>query len=784
MTPAWILLKLLDLKDHISGKIRASDKTEDDAHSTASTDSQNTLHAHVQDFERRFYNRIERMHKDFLIDRSQATEDETPMDKATSAMLLWMITNCEDPKSVDLALQALAGADLWLPCKAFSQCEIDAQVLRKLERCLYVLESPHLRSHGIAWEGLLDSAYLYSRALATLIRGAPENPKVPGVSWHEWEICMRRMHKILDGHAKPRNSKATQAPQSTDFEFGTLLLGGSRGIHTPDSNSFHSKQIERQWQLLEQITTNQVTGLPPSAASVRALVNVITQTLLYAPRSPLPLIELFNAYNISHIALGSEDATLGHAIGIALTVARFVDNKYTPVRMEDQLQQRSQTMAFRNSGATLSRHEHAQRVYSKLATKQPTHKRTRALLTFGLLGLLELPEMTEDDQNRAYLKQNEIESIQRALQTLEAPQMQLRQSTLLTHSDQSLRYLEYHKLMPLTPLTFDLEDQFRDIVRGWLGFWVGDQKPGHDQYLPASPSPDIVTMHLEALLSLSRCQLFGTLIIDDLITLIIPEYNSQATANQEPGSHQPALFPVRRVALNLRAKKLCIRSVAYSIAEWPGSSRHHKQESHTVINKLNAVNFRGSMESLVESGEREGDLVPYAMRFLWNFASTAGKSGTLHQETRVASDNNHRLFRPIGARIPGSGSLCVRNGEFESQWFETIRRLCKDNPINILESGILDELTKPCEDKCYEGYLPHFTVIDSFNPPLVSQGRDITWLDVYKSLKTECEASVAQTVVDTGSQTQESNTVTVEPETAILEISRTQPSVEESKTVV
>ncbi|CAE6449334.1 unnamed protein product [Rhizoctonia solani] len=766
MTPAWLLLKLLDFKDRISGKIRSNDKAEHDTQSIVSVNSQNTLHAHVQEFERKFYNRIEKMHKDFLVGGSAASEDETPMDQATSAMLLWMITNCEDPKSVGLALQALAGADLWLPCKIFSRYEIDVQVLRKLERCLYVLGSSHLRSHGTVWEGLLDSAYLYSRALATLIRGAPERPKVPGVSWHEWENCMRRMHKILGDHTDPRNRART--PQSTDFEFGTLLLEGSQSIYTSNPNSFHAKQLESQWQLLGQITTNQVTGLPPSAASVRALVNVVTRTLLYAPRPPFPLIELFNAYNISNIAPGSEDATLGHAIGIALTVARFVDTRYAPIPIEDEVQQTPNNQAPGSSETRLSRHEHAQMVYNKLASKQPTYRRTRALLTFGLLGLLELPEIGGNDKDRKYLAQSEIRSIQKALQTLETPQLHPRKSTLLTHEDQSLRYLGYHKLMPRTPSAFDLEGQFRTAVKAWLGFWVGDQKADYDQYQPASPSQDIVTMHLEVLLSPSRCQLFGSMIIDDLTTLIMPKADSETITNSEAGIHQLLLFPVQKYALGLRAKKLCIRSITYSVTSRPGSSRHQKQELNNNISKLNAVNFRGGMNSLIESNEQERELAPYAMRFMWNFGSTRNSSTPL-RENRASSDNDHRRARAITARIPGTGSLCIRNEQFEARWFDLIRRLCDENPINVLESGILDAMTKPCEDECYKSYPPDFGVLQSLELPRVNRGNQTTWLDVYKHLKKECETSITQTLSSrVYSPAKQVNTT--EPEPAITEI--------------
>ncbi|CAE7154490.1 unnamed protein product [Rhizoctonia solani] len=375
MAPAWLILHILHFKDRISGKSRVGDENlESGSNISSGIKSEKTLRDYVQEFEKKFYHRIERMHKDFLIDRFQPGEDETPMDEATSSMLLWMIMNCENPKSVDLALRALAGADLWLPCKIFLHHEIDFHILRKLERCLYVLESPHLKSQERRREELIDDTYLYARALATLLRGAPEKSKTHCVPWNDWVNCMRRIHNLKINDATHPRGTRSRTSRSTDLEFGTLLLEGNPAMHLPVLEELHPGQRERRWEILKQITTAKIT-IPPSIASVRGLVNVVTGTFLHTPRSPLPLVRLFNAYNIN---MGNEDATLGHAIGIALTVARFTDPRLAPIPgiQEDLSPSREATSA--SSSAPVSRFEHAQKVYQKLIVKQPTQRRELA----------------------------------------------------------------------------------------------------------------------------------------------------------------------------------------------------------------------------------------------------------------------------------------------------------------------------------------------------------------------------------------------------------------------
>ncbi|KAG8686313.1 hypothetical protein FRC09_014203, partial [Ceratobasidium sp. 395] len=57
------------------------------------------------------------------IGRDSMKDNRTPMDTTTSLMVAWLITNCEDSRSVDIALQAISGARSELPHASLAQCE-------------------------------------------------------------------------------------------------------------------------------------------------------------------------------------------------------------------------------------------------------------------------------------------------------------------------------------------------------------------------------------------------------------------------------------------------------------------------------------------------------------------------------------------------------------------------------------------------------------------------------------------------------------------------------------
>ena len=55
---------------------------------------------------------------------SKVSADEVPMDATTSRTLAWMISNSEVPKSVDHAIQAIAGTSFDMPNESLWECNV------------------------------------------------------------------------------------------------------------------------------------------------------------------------------------------------------------------------------------------------------------------------------------------------------------------------------------------------------------------------------------------------------------------------------------------------------------------------------------------------------------------------------------------------------------------------------------------------------------------------------------------------------------------------------------
>jgi hypothetical protein len=66
---------------------------------------------------------------------SSAADDQVPMDSVTSQMLSWLIVNCEDPRSIDTALQAIAGASHKLPQEPLVESGAGQMLLQRLMSC-------------------------------------------------------------------------------------------------------------------------------------------------------------------------------------------------------------------------------------------------------------------------------------------------------------------------------------------------------------------------------------------------------------------------------------------------------------------------------------------------------------------------------------------------------------------------------------------------------------------------------------------------------------------------
>ncbi|KAG8789306.1 hypothetical protein FRC12_013660 [Ceratobasidium sp. 428] len=92
--------------------------------------------------------------------------DEDLMDETTSRALAWLIVNYEDPRSADIALQAIAGANSKLPYEPLGSCRAGPLIDQKLRSCFSArITNQTLQLKDIA---LLEAASLYTRALSRL----------------------------------------------------------------------------------------------------------------------------------------------------------------------------------------------------------------------------------------------------------------------------------------------------------------------------------------------------------------------------------------------------------------------------------------------------------------------------------------------------------------------------------------------------------------------------------------------------------------------------------------
>ncbi|CUA75551.1 hypothetical protein RSOLAG22IIIB_05949 [Rhizoctonia solani] len=76
---------------------------------------------------------LSRLYKQFFTEYSQSVRDNETEDETTSRALHWMIVNCETPRSVDVALQSLAGAEEGLPSTMLERCDAWTLIRQRAE---------------------------------------------------------------------------------------------------------------------------------------------------------------------------------------------------------------------------------------------------------------------------------------------------------------------------------------------------------------------------------------------------------------------------------------------------------------------------------------------------------------------------------------------------------------------------------------------------------------------------------------------------------------------------
>lgn len=93
---------------------------------------------------------------------------EVVMDHLSSRALGWLLANSKDTRSVDLALQAIAGADYRLPTKPLLHCGAHTLLAQRFRGCF--ISHPQSGFSFLTNSSSADVASLYGRALEFFMR--------------------------------------------------------------------------------------------------------------------------------------------------------------------------------------------------------------------------------------------------------------------------------------------------------------------------------------------------------------------------------------------------------------------------------------------------------------------------------------------------------------------------------------------------------------------------------------------------------------------------------------
>ncbi|GAB1524358.1 hypothetical protein RhiTH_007511 [Rhizoctonia solani] len=287
--------------------------------------------------------RLGKLYRDFMADGSQLDRQDTPMDNTTSLMLGWMIAQCENVESVDIALQALLCAKPWLPRFPLQTCgALEATVTRlstDLAAWIHIRDSREDES-----KKLRRSVIVQSQCLSMM--GQTEEIKLP----EQYIRTVDDLYMVLD------NCWYGSEYKEASGELGSISLylpiDWYRGYE-------RRNQKQRQWELLEKIIKQE------SRASLIKLLDTKTSR---------------------------ENTQLRRMIGVALTIGYISKHG---------------NGGGGAAPDSASRSKQARKIYIDLTTTRPQYDGwddSNELLLYGLLGaLLTCLESRDSDNAKAII---------------------------------------------------------------------------------------------------------------------------------------------------------------------------------------------------------------------------------------------------------------------------------------------------------------------------------------------------------------------------------------------
>ncbi|KAG9089379.1 hypothetical protein FRC06_001574 [Ceratobasidium sp. 370] len=118
-------------------------------------------------------------------DTTPQREDDNMMDTLTSRALAWLIANYEDIRSMDIALQVIAGADIHLPTQPLVECGAPDLLVQRLETCYATLQ--RTGKQYLKDDNLVEAAALYGRAIGVMKRNYSQEGIFSAGDYHNFE---------------------------------------------------------------------------------------------------------------------------------------------------------------------------------------------------------------------------------------------------------------------------------------------------------------------------------------------------------------------------------------------------------------------------------------------------------------------------------------------------------------------------------------------------------------------------------------------------------------------
>ncbi|KAG8723467.1 hypothetical protein FRC09_003224 [Ceratobasidium sp. 395] len=268
------------------------------------------------------------------VDRSE--DAYAPMDAVTSQMLAWMILNCEDLRSVNVALQALAGAGTELPHAELARNKALNLVEAQLRACVQ-----GDRSSGENCPKSVDALYpalRYGRAYSMLVSG--DSYDATG-SWTQMDRSKTRPPHVNSPDISAVVKLQTEYAESVSVKAGVLATAWAACVRLSHIGPRETKKSTPAWAIdsLASLLTRHISS--NSAQIPEPALLILLESCPHYMVGRWPLEENRKRSMLPPILvcvfLMSRDTTpdVAHIVAITLAAAAFATVKLSKEEVDD-----------------------------------------------------------------------------------------------------------------------------------------------------------------------------------------------------------------------------------------------------------------------------------------------------------------------------------------------------------------------------------------------------------------------------------------------------------------